>query len=388
MEAAFPVQVPLRSGLTLYMLGQESTLFSRRSRQLYGLDCTATVALLRLAEGEEPRVVSRYLGLEGGSVRVVSELADILAGNESSGDEYESILPCPAAVPDHGAGLPLYRLLDTTFAVEGPCELLRQWITPFVAHLRLEGMRSGVNGRVDLLVGIEAACSGWIPRLNGAPQAGAMPAERLLPLIYDRLRKFAYQSCAYLLTVHGAVVTRKGHTLILAGRSGSGKSTLAAALLARGYTLISDEPAVIEPHSRGVLPVPFGLGLKEGSWPAALRSFPGFDHLPVHIRFDGRRLRYLLPDGIEMAVDGAIRLATHLIFPCFGRELAGKIEPLSPVQALRTVAEAGYQVPGLDEDRVARILQWLGSMYCYSLTYSSTAEALGLLGEVAGIRGE
>lgn len=96
-----------------------------------------------------------------------------------------------------------------------------------------------------------------------------------MPIFYGSLRMFACRSRPYLLTIHGAAVTNGTQTAVLAGRSGSGKSTLAAALLARGYGLISDEPAVIESERGVVLPVPLGLGLKEGSWPEALGGVSG-----------------------------------------------------------------------------------------------------------------
>lgn len=97
------------------------------------------------------------------------------------------------------------------------------------------------------------------------------------------------------------------------------------------------------------------------------------------MRFDGQPLRYLLPYKFEMGAQGSGHPATHLIFPCHMPDLAGKMESLSPIQALRAVSESGYQVVDLDEENVARILQWLGSLSCYSLIYSSTAEALRLL---------
>jgi len=374
-------RVPLRTGLTLYLLGEESVLFSKRSLQLYGLDRIATLALLRLEEGEEPGAVSRDLGLDAASCEVVSQLSALLAGHGPSGDEYESHLPCPLKAPDHPPGLPLCRLLDTAFAIEGPEELLREWVTPFVAHLRTQFL-TGIDTQTDLLISIEAAGSAWRLVLNGAPQGDAVSAEGLLPLLFGRLRSFAYQNRPYLLAVHGAVVSAGGCTPLLAGQSGSGKSTLAAVLIARGYELVSDEPAVIDRLGNRVLPMPLGLGLKAGSWSALRADYPELERLRTHFRFDGQPIRYLLPQNAGFGSNGAEYRATHLVFPTYGRGVAAKIEPLGPVHCLRAIARAGYQVPALDEQRVEQILGWLGSVASFSLTYSSTRDALALLQRV------
>ena len=384
IERSVPAPLVISQALSLYILGEESVLFSRRSRQLYGLDRAATVALLRLEQGEKPEAVALAMGATGdrGAIaHVVSRLAGLLGGKEPLAGEYRADLSCPPEPPAHGSAPGRYRLLDTSFSVLGPEELLRTWIMPYIAHLG-----TSKHGPIDLLISVEADGAAWRLCMNGAPQSGPLPPERILPLLHGRLRQFAYQSRPYLLTIHGAAVTGGGRTLVLAGRSGSGKSTLASALLARGYGLISDEPAVIDPFRGDVLSVPLGLGLKAGSWRAALPDYPGLDCLPVHVRFDGQPIRYLPYEDIGSSPDEAAHAVTHLIFPAHRPGSPPKMEPPSLVQGLRAIAEAGYQVEGLDEERVARILGWLDGLLCCSMSYSSTADALDLL-EAMGHRG-
>jgi hypothetical protein len=57
---------------------------------------------------------------------------------------------------------------------------------------------------------------------------------------------------------------------------------------------------------------------------------------------------------------------------------------LSPVTALRWLTETGYQVPGLTPDNAGQIVAWILGLSCFSLTYSSTEEALQLLGAKVG----
>jgi len=218
--------LPLDAALTLYPLGEESVLFSSRTRKLYGLDRTATAALLRLRRGESPGSITRALGFGEATSPFVTCLAALLTGEEADEEEvYRSELPCSLAVPEHGEALARYRLLETDFAMEGPETLIQECILPYVAHLN-----TGTSGPIHLLASVKAEGDGWLLRLNGTLQDGALPSERLVPVFYSRLRQFAYQSRPYLLTIHGAVVTgggenhRPGRTVRL-GKEHSGSSS-------------------------------------------------------------------------------------------------------------------------------------------------------------------
>lgn len=373
-----PVRLPLNKTSTLFLLGDESVVFSTRSKELYGLDRTATVILFRLEEGETVEEISLNLGLTGEATLHIQKLAELLAGNEDLTEEYQNELSCPAESPCLTSELPCYRLLNTCFAVKGPAEVLEKWITPFIAPLL-----SNEGSELDLFIAIEPDNGEWQIWLSGTLQGDPVAVERLLPLLYAQVRVFAFQKQHRLLTMHGAVITdQNGQTLVFSGRSGSGKSTLAATLLSRGFSLVSDEPAVVASGGTAILAMPLGLGLKEGSWSALHSEYPHISTLPVHLRFDGQKICYLLPDSIQVVANNRCYPATHLIFPEFNHDAMGKLESLSIVQTLNLFAEAGYHIPGLDEERVIGIINWLAGIKRYSLVYPSTGEALLLLKEI------
>jgi hypothetical protein len=200
----------------------------------------------------------------------------------------------------------------------------------------------------------------------------------LLPALYGALRITAYQSFPYLLAMHAAVVGDGRRTIVLPGLSGSGKSTLAATLLARGYRLFSDEVALLSQYG-SLVPIPLGLGLKEGSWPLLEGDYPALAATPVYSRRDGLLVRFLELGSISFAEGEAGRQSMHLCFPRFQPDAPAGLERLSPVYALRRLAETGYRVPGLSVESAERIVDWICGISCYSLTYSSTEEALRLL---------
>jgi ABC-type cobalamin/Fe3+-siderophores transport system ATPase subunit len=80
-------------------------------------------------------------------------------------------------------------------------------------------------------------------------------------------------------------VERNGKALLLAGPSGAGKSTLCAALITRGWRLLSDEAAMIRPDDGLIQPYPRPICLKNASIDLIAEAVPdahirkGFDTL-------------------------------------------------------------------------------------------------------------
>ena len=74
----------------------------------------------------------------------------------------------------------------------------------------------------------------------------------------------ATMSHQYLI-IHAAVVAKGNNALLLPGSPGAGKSTLCAALIHRGWRLLSDEMALIDPYTCSVTPVPRPVSLKNSS---------------------------------------------------------------------------------------------------------------------------
>ncbi|WP_341675842.1 HprK-related kinase A [Niveibacterium sp. SC-1] len=74
----------------------------------------------------------------------------------------------------------------------------------------------------------------------------------------------ASQAHQYLV-IHAAVVEREGLAAILPAPPGSGKSTLTAALIHRGWRLLSDELALVELETGQMIPLARPVNLKNNS---------------------------------------------------------------------------------------------------------------------------
>ncbi|MGH2787988.1 MAG: hypothetical protein ACRDJV_08765 [Actinomycetota bacterium] len=116
----------------------------------------------------------------------------------------------------------------------------------------------------------------------------------------------ALADARHLLGVHAAVVAQGEDGLVLAGASRAGKTTLALELIARGWKLVSDDVAVLDPASGRLLPflkpvsikdaaafrtyralwsVPAWMGEPQGPFLVPATAFPVSDHKPHRPRW-------------------------------------------------------------------------------------------------------
>lgn len=113
-------------------------------------------------------------------------------------------------------------------------------------------------------------------RADGTSAFDPLPANQGFPLLEWGMNWCIASRCDQFLMLHSAVLERNGHALLLPAPPGSGKSTLCAALVARGWRLLSDELALIDVDRLVVAPIPRPISLKNAAidvvrafWPEA-----------------------------------------------------------------------------------------------------------------------
>src|SRR3569623_622303 len=85
-------------------------------------------------------------------------------------------------------------------------------------------------------------------------------AHGLLAAEMGRNLQMARGQKRYLL-LHASSVERDGKALLMTGHSGAGKSTLAALLGERGWRLMGDEFALLDPETGSLFPFPRAISL-------------------------------------------------------------------------------------------------------------------------------
>lgn len=132
----------------------------------------------------------------------------------------------------------------------------------------------------------------------------------------------------YLL-LHASVVERGGRALLLSGVSGAGKSTLAALLMTRGWRLMGDEFALVDPDDGRVHAFPRLISLKNDAIDVLRRAAPDACFGPLLEATPKGDIRHLVPDAAAIAAMDRSAMPALLLFPTFG-----------PVAAVREVGAA------------------------------------------------
>ncbi len=260
---------------------------------------------------------------------------------------------------------------------------LRWRIGPFIVHLR-----SGIASFIDYfqrmyghhpfleppwneiadfhidLVQDRGPRRWWRPKvyfeLDGSKVLAPFPLDHAPPLFEWGLNFCIAGRSNHLLILHAAVVARDGRAMILPGTPGSGKSTLCAALMLRGWQLLSDEFALIRPEDGHVLPLPKPIALKNQSL-EVIRRFESAASLgPVFPKTRKGTVAHLPPTAGSVAVQDRALKPEWLVFPRYEADSAPVLlRPPPQYTFLRLAANAfNYEVRGASGFRsVARLVR-------------------------------
>lgn len=178
------------------------------------------------------------------------------------------------------------------------------------------------------------------------PDALPLPlAQGLLAAEMGMNLQMALGQRRYLL-IHASVVERDGKALLMTGISGAGKSTLAALLSARGWRLMGDEFALLDPSTGLVHAFPRLVSVKNAAIDVVTRALPDARFGPLLAGTPKGDIRHLVPDiSAVAAMDVAVPPAL-LLFPHFGFDADDRAVPPSEVFVRLTQASTNYVAMG------------------------------------------
>ena len=276
-----------------------------------------------------------------------------------------------------------YRLLDTNFRLRfdsvDTYRAMELNLRPFAALFTDRDTSQEVidvigRGNTSALIHDGRILEKWAARDEIVPLARLA----LITLALERSRDFG--------AVHAATVRLKSDSrcLLLPGRSGVGKSTLTAALIGDGFEALGDDTVVLSQKSLEVRPIPFGVCLKDGAWDLLASRFPKLATYPIHHRPDGKRVRYLMPEMIASLTDAQARHTVNwMIFP--ERNGTGEAH-LVPVRRPDALSRFVFQFcplgTGWDSQKIDRLAQWIGTIECFELHFSTLDQGVRKLREL------
>jgi len=161
----------------------------------------------------------------------------------------------------------------------------------------------------------------------------------------------------YLL-LHASAVERDGKALLMTGVSGAGKSTLAALLMARGWRLMGDEFALVDPASGLIHGFPRLISLKNEALPVVEAALPDARFGEIMEGTPKGTLRHLVPNARAIAAMAEPAVPALILFPSFG--FAAEEREVMPSEAFIRLTQASTNYVTLAErgfDALTRLVQ-------------------------------
>jgi HprK-related kinase A len=181
------------------------------------------------------------------------------------------------------------------------------------------------------------------------------------------------------LQIHASVVARDGVACVCPGQPGQGKSTLAAGLLARGWSYLSDEFALIDPDTRLLDAYPKALCIKAGSFGVLRGLGLPIDACRVYYKGDKGRVSLLDPLRIRPGiVAGSCRLGM-VVFPEYRASSEPAIERMSRAQAVFELTRMAFNFSKFRARGFDLLADVVGGARCYRLVSGNLAAACDLV---------
>ncbi len=295
---------------------------------------------------------------------------------------------------------------DLSNRLAGPGVLLR--IGPFVARLgtRLTELHQPIQtlyhhyelaeegGIVDFEVRVDPHIALRRPRTRMAkflidrePAFAQFDRRLALPMMEWALNWCLFTRPQQFFILHSAVVEKNGRALLLPGQPGSGKSTLCAALMLRGWRLLSDEVAMMYPGTRDIHAAPLPVGLKD----ASIGVIQGFDpSATLGPATPGTRkgtVAHVQPPLSSIERVNETARAAWVVFPAWSPDASPSLEQASKAESLLRLADDAFNFSILGEPAFETLADLIDTCGCYDLSYSDLDDAIELLDDLAD-RGE
>lgn len=220
--------------------------------------------------------------------------------------------------------------------------------------------------------------------IDGTSPFKPLPADQALPMFEWGLNYAIAAQAHHYLVVHAAAIERNGKVAILPGAPGAGKSTLTAALVQRGWRLLSDELALIRPSDAQVVPLARPMNLKNRSI-ALMR-----DYAPDAIYSDEIRDTAKGTVALMRAPDDSSARSTEaapvgwVVFPRWQADAAPQLDPWSKAAGLMEIAHNSMNYSLHGAAGFALLADIFAHAGCYRFTYSRLDDAVAAFARLSG----
>lgn len=248
----------------------------------------------------------------------------------------------------------------------------------YMSHLILDH-NSPCDTRLAILPG-EIGTKTWDLFIDGLRFKEGLRENELYPHIATLIFVRACEALQDRLLFHAAVLEKGGTMIVFPGEAGSGKTTLAAALALNGFRFFSDEIAAFNVEDFSVSPLPLPMSIKPRSVRPLSQYYPGLAKSPVHLRSDGKRVRYLSPP--PQSIEGIFDISATVscfVFPQYKEGAENRLNEMDKFRAMQCLAKTGSSNRDITSRDVETMITLVEQNPCYEIVYSDLSTAVELL---------
>ncbi|MBF0427915.1 MAG: HprK-related kinase A [Magnetococcales bacterium] len=223
----------------------------------------------------------------------------------------------------------------------------------------------------------------WRPKvfmaMDGLTPLSPFPLDHAFPLFEWGFNYGIATRANQYLILHTAVVARGERALLLPGIPGSGKSTLCAALVLKGWRLLSDEFALIRPASGAIVPLPRSIALKNESIDI-IRAFDSKAVLgPVFPKTRKGSVAHLRPTDDSMQAEDQMAWPAWVVSPQFCSGVQTSLDPLPKDHGFLRLASNAFNYELQGSRGFQAVAQITRSCPFFDLKFGNLDEAVTLL---------
>ncbi len=205
-----------------------------------------------------------------------------------------------------------------------------------------------------------------------------LPLAQAYPMFEWGLNWCIYSHANQYLIFHAAVVEKGGRAVIMPGEPGVGKSTLCAALVHRGWRLLSDELALISLGDVNVTPITRPVSLKNAAIDVIRAFVP--EAVIGHVTHDTAKgaVAHMRPpaDSVERSQNPAV--AGWIIFPQYVARTPAQLDSESKARAFMRIAKAAFNYSALGVAAFVTVADLIDVCDCYNFAYGNLDEAISV----------
>ena len=219
--------------------------------------------------------------------------------------------------------------------------------------------------------------------MDGRTPFKPLPRVQSFPLLEWGLNWCVSAHCHQYLIIHAACVAKNDVALILPAPPGAGKSTLCAALVSRGWRLLTDELTLLSLSQPGsIVPLPRPISLKNASI-EVIREFAPDEYLGPSTRdtLKGTVAHMRAPVGSSRSTQPA--QARWLVFPRYIPAAAPELLARPKAESFLQLAEQAFNFNVLGQAGFVALRQLFDQCQCFDFTYGHLQEAMEIFDELA-----